>query len=365
MYDPATEQRYWQAVEQRDHAFDGVFVVAVRTTRIYCRPICPARRPYRQNVEFFPDPDAAERAGYRACLRCRPREAADSVRRELHRDLIAGVCRYLEQPHERLPTLNELAKRFAISPFHLQRTFKRMVGVSPRQYADAHRQRRVKAQLQQGGTVTDALYASGYGSSSGFYAGAAQTLGMTPRDYRGGGGAVQIAYTITPCPLGKLLVAATERGVCKVSLGDNEAALVDDLRREYPAASIQRAMQAEGSMTAWVEAVVDYLSGQPMRPDLPLDIRATAFQHRVWAALQAIPYGETRTYSQIAREIGQPTAARAVAGACAANPTALIIPCHRVVREDGMLGGYRWGIERKEKLLATEAENARAEREAV
>lgn len=343
------EQRYWEAVLARDAAYDGCFVFAVRTTGIYCRPSCPARRPKREHVRFFADAAAAERAGFRACRRC---GAPTAEQRDPMIDLVERVCRFLEEPHERLPTLEELAARFAVSPYHLQRSFSRIVGVSPRRYADSHRQDRLRAQLRAGADVSGALYDAGYASSSAVYGQAGALLGMTPAHYRAGGRAANIRYTVTPCPLGHILVAATDRGICKVSLGDSPATLLEDLSNEFDGATIRHDGESLG---AWVAALLDYLAGVQPHLDLPLDVQATAFQRQVWEALRAIPYGTTQTYQQVAQRIGRPTALRAVAQACAGNPAALIIPCHRVVRASGELGGYRWGVARKQALLEREA----------
>lgn len=346
----SAETTYWDAVQGRDQTYDGVFVYAVRTTGVYCRPTCPSRRPNRENVEFFTQMDEAETAGYRPCQRCHPRSEGGKV--EPMNDLIVEVCRFLEEPHESLPTLDDMAARFNVSPFHLQRTFKRIVGVSPRQYADAHRRDRVKSQLKQGVSVTDAVYEAGYGGSSSFYEGASAALGMTPVTYREGGKAAKVTYTVVPCKLGQLLVGATDKGVCAIRLGDSEADLRAELTDEFPKAQITR---DEAALDAWVAAVVEYINGHSTSIDLPLDIQATAFQRKVWDALRAIPYGSTRSYREVAESIGQPTAVRAVAGACAHNPVALAVPCHRVVREGGELSGYRWGVERKRALLEQEA----------
>lgn len=342
------ESERWDAVQRRDRQFDGTFVYAVRTTGIYCRPSCTSRRPNPENVAYFDGPQLAERAGFRACLRCQPGLASS----EPLLARIAEVCRYLEEPRENLPSLRELGVRFAISPHHLQRQFTRIVGVSPREYADSHRRARLKSQLRGGDSVTDALYNAGYGSSSGFYGQAAAALGMKPVTYRKGGESMSIVYTIAPCRLGYLLVGATERGVCTISLGDGEAALITGLGAEFPGARLER---QEGAFGSWMAALLASIDGQRVDLDLPLDIRATVFQRKVWEALRAIPHGSTRSYSQIAEAIGQPTAARAVAGACASNPVALAIPCHRVVREGGACSGYRWGTARKEALLDREA----------
>jgi AraC family transcriptional regulator, regulatory protein of adaptative response / methylated-DNA-[protein]-cysteine methyltransferase len=342
------EARLWQSVLARDGEADGAFVYAVRTTGIYCRPTCPSRRPRRENVVFFALPEAAEHAGFRACRRCHPEQAAI---RDPQVEVVQRVCRAIAVNPEKPPTLASLSAEVGLSPFHMQRTFKRVMGISPRQYADACRMDRLKNELRKGEAVTSALYGAGYGSPSRLYERAPAHLGMTPAVYRRGGAGMQIHYTIVPCPLGLLLVAATERGICAINLGDSDEALAEGLTKEYPAAAIAR--DASGLDSA-VAAIIRHLHGQEPHLDLPLDVQATAFQWRVWEALQAIPYGSTRSYSAIARAIGQPTAARAVAQACANNRVALAIPCHRVVREDGDVGGYRWGVARKRTLLAQE-----------
>jgi AraC family transcriptional regulator of adaptative response/methylated-DNA-[protein]-cysteine methyltransferase len=346
------ETAMWQAVATRDGQFDGTFVFAVRTTGVYCRPSCPARRPRRENVRFFDRPAEAEAAGYRPCQRCHPAVATPP---EPNLELVQAICRALDQQTDRPPTLEELGRQFGMSPYHLQRTFKRIVGVTPKQYAAAQRAERLKRHLKEKTTVTEAIYEAGYSSGSSAYGEAATHLGMTPAAYRSGGPATTITYSIVPCPLGYLLVAATPNGLCAVRLGDTAQALADTLAGEFPAASVQ---PDDGHLAPWLASLQDYLAGAQPHLDLPLDVRATAFQRRVWQALQAIPYGSTRSYREVAEAISQPTAARAVARACATNPVALVVPCHRVVREDGSLSGYRWGIERKETLLALEARQA-------
>ncbi|NWF68285.1 MAG: bifunctional DNA-binding transcriptional regulator/O6-methylguanine-DNA methyltransferase Ada [Chloroflexi bacterium] len=340
---PYTENDCWQAVLQRDSSRDGQFVTAVQSTGIYCRPSCPARHPKRQNVRFFATNAEAEAAGFRPCRRCRPDEV------DAHTQLVQQACAYIDAHLEAAPPLAELGAALHVSPFHLQRIFKRVMGVSPRQYAEAQRLARFKAHLKEGDSVTRALYDAGYGSSSRLYPG---LLGMKPSAYRQGGKDMCIHYAIAPCDLGYVLVAATERGLCAVSLGDTPEFLRDALHAEYPAAEI---VAQNSGLEQQVAALLDYLQGHALRADLPLDVQATAFQQRVWQTLRAIPYGQTRTYTQIAHAIGQPQAARAVANACAANHVALVIPCHRVVREDGGMGGYKWGVARKETLLAREA----------
>jgi AraC family transcriptional regulator, regulatory protein of adaptative response / methylated-DNA-[protein]-cysteine methyltransferase len=339
----------WRAVQRRDVAADAHFVYAVRSTGVYCRPSCPSRRPKRENALFFESPDAAERHGFRACQRCDPREPFQQ------RSLILRLCRFIEQNSAEPLNLAALAREANLSPFHLQRVFKRAVGVSPREYADACRFNGFKGRLKASNSITDALFDAGYGSTSRAYERTASRLGMTPRRYRAGGRDARIEYAVTDSPLGRLLVAATEKGVCAISLGGNDAQLIGLLRKEFPAARIE---PASDSLRLPLRTLDDYLRGKVSELDLPLDIKATAFQWRVWRALQSIPFGETRTYSQIAREIKRPSAVRAVARACATNPVALIVPCHRVIRGDGQLAGYRWGLKRKQALLALEQKAA-------
>jgi AraC family transcriptional regulator, regulatory protein of adaptative response / methylated-DNA-[protein]-cysteine methyltransferase len=342
-----SDQRRWQAVVARDASQDGAFVFAVSSTGIFCRPSCPAKHPRRENVRFFPRALEAEQAGYRACLRCRPKAADGNPQAAL----VRAVCRHIEQHLEDRLTLGELAKQFRRSPFHLQRTFKAVLGVSPKAYMDACRLRQVKHNLQAGHSVTTALYAAGYGSSSRLYERTAAQLGMTPEKYRRGALAAVVRYTTASSPLGRMMVAATDKGICAIQFADSDQELQQGLMREFPFAARRRDDEA---MAHWKQGLARLIQGQQTHPSLPLDIRATAFQRRVWECLQQIPRGETRSYSEVARKIGMPKATRAVARACATNPVAVAIPCHRVVREDGDLGGYRWGIERKEKLLALE-----------
>ena len=342
------ENSYWRGVLERDRRLDGAFVFAVRSTGIYCRPSCPSRRPARKQVTFFPLPEAAERAGFRPCRRCRPRETrASNPQAELVRRVCAQIDSNLDVPLG-LQALSALA---GTSPFHLQRTFKRLMGISPREYADARRLHRFKAHLREGKEVTDAIYEAGYGSSSRLYERASSQLGMTPATYRRGGRGMTIGYTIANCPLGRVLVAATERGVCMVSLGDADAVLEAALLSEYPNAEIHR---DASEISRWLKAILSNLDGHERRLDLPLDVEATAFQRQVWQELRRIPYGRTRSYSEVARAIGRPRAVRAVARACATNPVSIVVPCHRVVREDGNLAGYRWGLNRKAALIETE-----------
>ena len=347
------DARRWQAVTDRDSALDGAFVFAVSSTGIFCRPSCPSRRPRRENVSFFERPLEAEKAGYRACLRCRPKAIDGNPQAAL----VRSVCRFIEQNIEDRVTLAGLAKEFRRSPFHLQRTFKSVLGVSPKAYMDAIRLRQVKHNLQAGHSVTTSLYAAGYGSSSRLYERTATQLGMTPEKYRRGAIAAVVRFTIAKSPLGPMLIAATDKGICAIQFADTEAELQQGLMREFPFATRRRDDQA---LSDWHEKIERLIAGtntstnKDAHPSLPLDIRATAFQRRVWEALQRIPRGQTRSYSTVAKKIGMPKATRAVARACATNPVAVAIPCHRVVRKDGELGGYRWGIERKERLLAFE-----------
>src|SRR5213596_1328198 len=343
----ASEIRQWEAVMSRDPNQDGRFVFAVSSTGVYCRPSCPSRRPRRENVIFFRKPDEAEKAGYRACLRCRPRAISGNAQMEM----VKAVCRYIEQHLDEPVTLARLGEAFRQSPFHLQRTFKAVLGISPRAYADSCRMNQLKRNLQAGHSVTRALYDAGYSSSSRLYERTASQLGMTPDKYRRGAIAAPIRYTLGDSPLGRMLIAATDKGVCAIQFADSDDELIQGLKHEFPFASRRRDDEA---MQAWRNDLLRQIRGQELSSMLPLDIQATAFQRRVWTYLQSIPPGETRSYSQVAKAIGQPTASRAVARACATNPVAVAIPCHRVVRESGEMGGYRWGIERKKSLLAIE-----------
>jgi AraC family transcriptional regulator, regulatory protein of adaptative response / methylated-DNA-[protein]-cysteine methyltransferase len=328
----------------RDARQDGRFVFAVRTTGIYCRPSCPSRRPRRDSVEFFTNPNEAERAGYRACLRCKPTQVSSQAQ------YVARACQLLDHA-EAVVTLHDLSQRVGLSPFHLQRLFKRATGLSPREYQSARRMQHVKAGLRKGDDVTTALYDAGFGSPSRLYERAPQQLGMTPGEYRRGGEGASITFAIAPTPLGRLLVAATERGLCAVRFGESATELERGLREEFHAASLHR---DDAAMQKDVEPLLASIRGENTTIDLPLDVRATAFQMKVWEQLRRIPRGETRSYRDIANEIGQPAAVRAVARACATNPVALAVPCHRVVRTNGEISGYRWGVERKRKLLQQE-----------
>jgi AraC family transcriptional regulator of adaptative response/methylated-DNA-[protein]-cysteine methyltransferase len=339
----------WKAIVTRDSRQDGEFVFAVSSTGVYCRPSCPARRPRRQNVTFYARPEQAEKAGFRACLRCRPRVGWPSGHPQA--DSAKEICRYIEQHLDEPITLERLGKAFRQSPFHLQRRFKAAVGITPREYADSCRLRQLKRNLQAGDNVTRAMYDAGYGSSSRLYEKTASQLGMTPDKYRRGAIAASIRYACADSPLGRMLIAATDRGVCAIQFARSDGELLEGLKREFPFA-VRKPDQ--GALRAWVAALLSKMTGRELNAALPLDIRATAFQRRVWTYLQSIPFGATRSYGQVAKAIGQPSASRAVARACATNPVAVAIPCHRVVREDGNISGYRWGVERKKALLEME-----------
>lgn len=348
-------RKLWRAIESRDAALDGVFVYAVRSTGIYCRPSCPARRPHSKNVRFFALPEIAEREGFRACRRCRPQEAPRSAESRL----VGRICHLIEGAEDGRVRLAELARTCNISPTHLQRTFRRLVGISPRSYAEAIRLRRLKNHLRKGADVTTAMYEAGYSSTSRLYERSNHQLGMTPATYRRGGRGMEIGYSIAASPLGRLLVAGTDRGISAIYLGDTDMRLEAELHREYPEAMVRKNASA---VSRWVRELVRHLSGKQQRLDLPLDVAATAFQRCVWEHLQKIPYGATRTYGDIARALERPSATRAVARACATNPVSVVIPCHRVVRGDGSLAGYRWGIERKRSLLEMEKTGSHAAR---
>jgi AraC family transcriptional regulator of adaptative response/methylated-DNA-[protein]-cysteine methyltransferase len=349
------DEACWAAVVRRDPAADGAFVYSVRTTGIYCRPSCAARRPHRANVAFHPTPAAAEAAGFRACLRCRPGAAP---RAERHAAAVAAACRAIEAAEE-LPDLAALAAAASMSRFHFHRVFKAATGVTPHAYAAARRTERVRAALGRRSSVTEAIYDAGFNSSSRFYASSAATLGMTPSAFRGGGADAEIRFAVGASTLGAILVAATDKGVCAIMLGDDPARLVRDLQDQFPAARLDG---GDAAFARLVAIVVGFVEAPDSGLDLPLDVRGTAFQQRVWQALREIPPGTTASYAEIAARIGAPRAVRAVAGACAANALAVAIPCHRVVRTDGSLSGYRWGVERKAALLAREGAGKGARR---
>ena len=338
----------WKALAARDQAADGTFVYAVTSTGVYCRPSCPSRRPRADRVKFFDTTHEARQAGFRACKRCRPdtvglaQPGVDAVRR---------VSAYLATHADETITLAHLARVASMSPHHLQRRFKALVGLSPREYQAAVRADRLRTILRDGRDVTSAIYEAGYGSPSRVYESAPTGKGMTPSNYRRHGAGMRIGYSIVPSAIGRVLVAATEHGVCAVKIGDSDASLIRDLRKEYSAADIAA---NDAPRAEWVEAIADQLRGEGSSLDLPIDVQATAFQWKVWRALQQIPAGETRAYAEVARRIGKPRAVRAVANACANNPVCLVVPCHRVVPSGGGTGQYRWGAERKAALLRME-----------
>lgn len=336
---------YWKAIETSDARFNGAFVYGVSSTKIYCKPSCSARLPKRENVQFFSSSKAAEKEGFRACLRCQPRSEKANPQAEI----VLQACDMLEG--EEPVSLDILSAKLDLSASHLQKVFKDIIGVSPKKYAEAKRLEKFKTELKNGRGVTDAIYEAGFGSSSRLYENVSEKLGMTPKTYASGGGGMQINFTITDCDLGKLLVARTAKGVCAVAFDDKETTLFDNLKNEYPKAEIRR---DDAQLKEFVEAILANLAGTDKTLDLPLDLQATAFQMRVWETLRKIPYGETVSYQQIAEKIGNPKAVRAVATACASNRAALVIPCHRVIRKGGDLSGYRWGVERKKAILEKE-----------
>ena len=337
----------WEAILKRDASADGRFVYAVRSTGIYCRPSCASRKPKKSNVLIFEFPEMAEARGFRPCLRCAPQDAGYDPRL----DKVRKAVRHIEEHADESPTLAELGRSVGVSPHHLQRSFKRALGVSPRQYLESLKAQNYKDLLKNGRDLAGAGYEAGYGSSRGVYEGASRYLGMTPAAYKKGGEGVSIRYGITTCRLGRLLVAATGKGVCRVSIGERAGELVADLKNEYPHATLKR---SDSELKDHLSIVARLAKGESSSESLPLDVRASAFQCRVWERLRAISLGNTMTYKEIAEDLGLPKGARAVGRACAENPVALLVPCHRVVRGDGALAGYRWGVERKRKLLDME-----------
>src|SRR5271154_130275 len=335
----------WRMVEERSVAADALFVYAVRSTGVYCRPSCPSRRPLRGSVEFFATGELARAAGYRACKRCQPESEHPQQK------LITRACDYIDRYLDTTITLEALGALLGLSPFHAQRLFRRALGVTPRQYQQARRMARFRGELLAQPSVTDAIYESGFSSGSRVYENTDAEIGMTPTEYRKSAKGLRITYGIAESPLGKMLVAQTRSGVCSVAFGSLESELEDDLRARFALAEITR---DDFGLGETLRQVLSQLTEHPLAANLPLDIRATAFQRRVWTALRAIPRGETRSYAQVAAEIGQPSAVRAVAHACASNPVAVVIPCHRVIGSNGKLTGYRWGVERKRKILELE-----------
>lgn len=347
-----TDHQCWKAVQDRDAAQDGQFFFGVLTTGVYCRPSCPARLPLRKNVRFYQTPAQAERDGLRPCLRCRP---LATINADPNAKRIERLCRYIETRWDETLKLADLAARAGLSPFHFQRSFKAMVGVTPKEYQQAIRLKKLKHGLRASKDVTEAIYDAGYGSSSRVYERADTRLGMTPKQYRSGGLDISISHVMIETPVGLMMIGATDRGLCFVQFGESQPQLVDALRKEYPAAHITAMVEPyPAEFEKWLTALDAHLAGRQPRLDLPLDIRATAFQMRVWNYLQSIPYGEVQSYSEVAAAIGAPKSARAVARACAGNTLAIAIPCHRVIRGTGELGGYRWGLPRKRALIDRE-----------
>lgn len=338
---------YWQAVKNNDARFNGAFVYGVNTTKIYCKPSCSSRQPKRENVKFFETSENAEARGFRACQRCEPKRETPNPKAEI----ALRACKIIENSEQ--ITLEDLSRKLNLSPGYLQKTFKEITGVSPKKYAENKRLEKFKSELKSGSEVIDAMYESGYGSSSRLYENVSEKLGMTPAVYKKGGKDLKIEYSITVCELGKLLVAGTGKGVCSVTLGDDERTLFENLQKEFPKAEIAR---NDENLKNYVEAILANLDGNNKTLDLPLDIQATAFQMRVWEFLRKIPYGETVSYTDIAERLGNKNAVRAVATACASNRVALVIPCHRVIGKSGELSGYRWGVERKKAILEKEKE---------
>jgi AraC family transcriptional regulator, regulatory protein of adaptative response / methylated-DNA-[protein]-cysteine methyltransferase len=344
----ATDRARWKAVAHRDPNADGIFYYAVKTTGVYCRPSCAARLARRENVQFHTSCEGAERAGFRACKRCRPDQPAMTAK---HASTVAAACRTIEATEE-LPSLEVLAKAAGLSRFHFHRVFTRIAGLTPKAYALAHRAERMRQALLKRNSVTEAIYEAGFNSNSRFYAQSSEILGMTPKRFRQGGAGAAIRFAVGDCSLGSILVASSDKGICAILLGDDPDALIKDLEHRFPKAQL---MGGDKDFERVVAQVIGFVEAPKLGLNLPLDVRGTAFQRRVWKALCAIPAGATASYGDIARRIGLPKAVRAVAGACAANPIAVAIPCHRVLRSDQQLSGYRWGVKRKRSLLALEA----------
>ena len=345
---PTRDEARWAAVIARDAAFDGRFFYSVETTGVYCRPSCAARRPNRTNVRFHDTAEDAERAGFRPCKRCKPGEPSLV---QQHAEKVKEACRLIETA-EAEPKLDDLAQAVGLSPYHFHRIFKAALGVTPKAYATAQRNKRVRDELGRSATVTQAIYAAGFNSNGRFYANSSEVLGMTPSDFRSGGAKAEMRFAVGACSLGAILVAASDKGVCAILLGDDPESLLKDLQDRFPRA---RLLGGDKDFERLTAKVISFVEAPRGGLDLPLDIQGTAFQHRVWEALRRIPAGATASYAEIAEAIGAPKSVRAVARACASNHLAVAIPCHRVVRTDGSLSGYRWGVKRKRALLAREA----------
>ena len=343
------EQEMRSAIASRDNASDGKFFYGVVTTGIFCKPSCSSRAARAENLRFFPSVEAAEDAGFRACSRCNPTDDTSRIA------WLAEIARYIESHANERLTLKDLGKLAGLSPFRLQRIFKEAYGVSPKNYQDAVRMNNFKRSLKEGEDVTDAIFSSGFSSISRIYGEATRNIGMTPKEYRSGGAGLAIAYASRETSLGPMVMAATEKGVCFVQFGEDTGSLIEQLHHEFPQASITlSSAQQSPELDSWIDALNQHInSGSPL-PNLPLDLRGTAFQMRVWRFLLSIPEGDVLSYGELASEIGKPNAARAVASACAANRIGVLIPCHRVLRGDGGLGGYRWGLDRKRVLLDAE-----------
>ncbi len=350
---PAIVDQYLEAVKNRDRRFFSSFVYVVKTTGVFCRPSCPSRKPSLDRVEFFSNSEQAREAGFRACLRCRPDAPLEKPEQLAW---IEKVCKYMDENFSDKIRLDSLAKIADQSPFYFHRTFKQYMGVTPRQYLEAVRLKHLKLSLKRGESARKSTYAAGYNTTGWLYSSGDSKIGVSPAEYRSGGKGLTIAYSLTECTLGRLLVAATTNGVCFVALGDSDPRLLSHLKSEYPHAQIISDAEAGIDMGGWISEILEYLQGKNrlLSSNLPIDVQATAFQWKVWKELQNIPYGATRSYNEIAERIGVPKGYRAVANACASNHVPLAIPCHRVVRKNGDLGGYRWGVERKRKLLEME-----------
>jgi AraC family transcriptional regulator, regulatory protein of adaptative response / methylated-DNA-[protein]-cysteine methyltransferase len=350
---PNAGNEQWLAIIERDPAAVGRFVYAVRTTGVYCHPNCRSRRPNRKNVRFFARPRDAEAAGFRACQKCRPNQIAGA---DAPDERVLRACRFIERA-QTPPSLADIAQHVGLNPQYLHRLFRKQLGVTPKQYSSARRVARLKKSLIDGESVTRAVYQAGYASNGRCYAQANGVLGMTPKQYQGGGQRSHVRFATVGCRLGRLLVAVTEKGVCEIALGDDDVELRADLMARLPAAE---QVTPDSKLRRWLAAVVALVDSPAEIQEFPLDIRGTAFQQQVWRALQAIPPGETRSYSEIAAAIGRPDAVRAVASAVAANPLAVAVPCHRVIHKSGTLSGYRWGKDRKKRLLAAESRSVKA-----